>query len=189
MQNICRENGIVFILDEMITGFRWHLKGALFFYDVTPDLSTFGKAMANGYSLSAVSGKREIMELGSIEKKGTERVFLLSSTHGGEMSGIAAFISTLNKLKNKKVIDKNWDYGIKLKNIFNNIAKEMNINDYIYMTELMSPYYICLDKSKKPSQIFKTLFVQQMLKSNILMPWIAISYSHGKKELENTRKH
>ena len=47
---------------------------------------------------------------------------------------MAAFISTLNKLKNKKVIDKNWDYGIKLKNIFNNIAKEMNINDYIYMT-------------------------------------------------------
>ena len=189
VQNICRENGIVFILDEMITGFRWHLKGAQFFYDVTPDLSTFGKAMANGYSLSAVSGKREIMELGSIEKKGTERVFLLSSTHGGEMSGMAAFISTLNKLKNKKVIDKNWDYGIKLKNIFNNIAKEMNINDYIYMTGVgCSPYYICLDKSKKPSQIFKTLFVQQMLKSNILMPWIAISYSHGKKELENTRK-
>ena len=59
VQNICRENGIVFILDEMITGFRWHLKGAQFFYDVTPDLSTFGKAMANGYSLSAVSGKEK----------------------------------------------------------------------------------------------------------------------------------
>ena len=189
VENICRENDIIFILDEMITGFRWHLKGAQSFYNVTPDLSTFGKAMANGFSLSAVSGKREIMELGSIEKKGAERVFLLSSTHGGEMTGMAAFMATLNKLKNEKIIEKNWDYGIKLKNVFNNIAKDMNINDYIYMTGVgCSPYYVCLDKFKKPSQIFKTLFVQQMLKSNILMPWVAISYSHGKKELEKTRK-
>lgn len=189
VENICRENGIIFILDEMITGFRWHLKGAQSFYNITPDLSTFGKAMANGYSLSAVSGKREIMELGSIEKKGAERVFLLSSTHGGEMTGMAAFMATLNKLKNEKIINKNWDYGIKLKNVFNNIAKDMNINDYIYMTGVgCSPYYVCLDKFKKPSQIFKTLFVQQMLKSNILMPWVAISNSHGKQELEKTRK-
>ena len=48
----------------MITGFRWHMKGAQYLYGVDPDLSTFGKAMANGFSVAAVCGKKEIMELG-----------------------------------------------------------------------------------------------------------------------------
>ena len=56
----------------MITGFRWHL-GAQHFYGVKPDLSTFGKAMANGFSVAAICGKK-IMELGSITNK-EERVF------------------------------------------------------------------------------------------------------------------
>ena len=58
----------------MITGFRWHLKGAQHFYGVKPDLSTFGKAMANGFSVAAICGKKKIMELGSITNK-EERVF------------------------------------------------------------------------------------------------------------------
>ena len=66
VQELCRKNQIVFILDEMITGFRWNLKGAQKNYGIKPDLSTFGKAMANGFSVSCVAGKREIMELGSI---------------------------------------------------------------------------------------------------------------------------
>ena len=80
VQAICRANDIVFILDEMITGFRWHMKGAQHLYGVTPDVCTFGKAMANGYSVSCVAGRREIMELGSIEFEGRERLFLLSTT-------------------------------------------------------------------------------------------------------------
>lgn len=64
VQNLCKKNGIVFVLDEMITGFRWNMKGAQHMYGVTPDLCTFGKAMANGFSVACVAGKREIMELG-----------------------------------------------------------------------------------------------------------------------------
>ena len=75
VEQICRENSIIFILDEMITGFRWHLKGAQNFYGVTPDLSTFGKAMANGFSVSCISGKKKIMELGSITKKMMKEFF------------------------------------------------------------------------------------------------------------------
>jgi glutamate-1-semialdehyde 2,1-aminomutase len=55
VQALCRRHGIVFILDEMITGFRWHLQGAQHTYGVTPDLCTFGKAMANGFSVAAVA--------------------------------------------------------------------------------------------------------------------------------------
>jgi glutamate-1-semialdehyde 2,1-aminomutase len=86
----------------MITGFRWDLKGAQNMYNLDPDISTFGKAMANGFSVSAVCGKKKFMELGSIEKKGEERVFLLSTTHGAEMSGLGAFVETFSFLKKQK---------------------------------------------------------------------------------------
>jgi len=54
VEKVCKENKIVFILDEMITGFRWDLKGAQHLYNLDPDISTFGKAMANGFSVAAV---------------------------------------------------------------------------------------------------------------------------------------
>ena len=66
VEKICKENKIIFILDEMITGFRWDLKGAQNLFNIKPDISTFGKAMANGFSLSAVGGKRKIMEQASL---------------------------------------------------------------------------------------------------------------------------
>jgi len=187
VQNICKENNIVFILDEMITGFRWHLKGAQHLYNVRPDLSTFGKAMANGFSLSAVCGKREIMSLGSINKKGKERVFLLSSTHGAEMTSLAAFSATIQYLKKKNVIKKNWDYGAKLINEINSISEEYNIKDYFYLDgPACSPIINCLNKNKKIDLRYKTLFMQEMMKSNILMPYISICYRHGPKEMTKT---
>src|ERR1051326_1860559 len=88
IKELCKKNGTVFILDEMITGFRWHLQGAQKYFDVQPDLSTFGKGMANGFPLSALVGKKEIMNLGGIMKEGAERVFLISTTHGSEMSSL-----------------------------------------------------------------------------------------------------
>jgi glutamate-1-semialdehyde 2,1-aminomutase len=80
VQALCREHGAMFVLDEMITGFRWHLGGAQRVYGVTPDLATFGKALANGFALSALAGRRELMELGG-SRHAHERVFLLSTTH------------------------------------------------------------------------------------------------------------
>ena len=106
VEKICKRNKIIFILDEMITGFRWHLKGAQFMYGIKPDLTTFGKAMANGFSVAAVGGKKKIMDLGSIDKKNRERLFLLSTTHGAEMSGLGAFVETLKYLKKNDVIKK-----------------------------------------------------------------------------------
>ncbi len=80
--DICHEHGALFILDEMITGFRLHNGGGQTHYNIVPDMSTWGKAIANGFALSALIGKREIMELGGIQHTDRERVFLLSTTHG-----------------------------------------------------------------------------------------------------------
>ena len=114
VQDLCKEKNALFILDEMITGFRWHLKGAQYYFGVTPDLSTFGKAMANGFSMSALVGRREIMQLGSIDESGMERTFLLSTTHGAEMSSLGAFIKTVDKYQSFDVCKHLWKYGADL---------------------------------------------------------------------------
>jgi len=86
---LCSQNGVVFILDEVITGFRWHNGGGQGYYDIVPDMSAFGKAMGNGFSIAALAGKREIMKLGGLDHD-QERVFLLSLTHGAENPNLAA---------------------------------------------------------------------------------------------------
>jgi glutamate-1-semialdehyde 2,1-aminomutase len=187
VEKLCKKNDIIFVLDEMITGFRWDLKGAQHFYGVKPDISTFGKAMANGFSVSAICGKKKIMELGSITNNKQERVFLLSTTHGAEMNGLSAFMETVRFLKKNNVIKHNWNYGAKLIKESNRISKKLGIQDYFCFAGIAcSPFFTCLDNNKKNSLEFRTLFIQEMLKNNILMPWVSISYRHTDKILKKT---
>ena len=187
VQNLCKKFNSVFILDEMITGFRWHLKGAQYYYGIEPDLSTFGKAMANGFSVSAVAGKREIMQQGSIEFKGDERLFLLSSTHGAEMSSLGAFIATVDFIREHKAIDHLWSYGSKLIHLMNNMAQNFNLeNNFIVEGIECSPYYLTFDNEGNNSLGLRTLFSQEMIKNGVLIPWIALSYAHQEPELNFT---
>ena len=187
VQRLCRRHGIVFILDEMITGFRWHIKGAQHLYQVTPDLCTFGKAMANGYSVACVAGKREIMELGSIEVAGRERVFLLSTTHGAEMCGLGAFVATMRFLQVHNVVQHLWSYGSQLISLMRQKADEYDLGKYFKAGGVAcSPYYETLDSSGRGSLEFRTLFAQEMIRQGVLMPWISLSYRHGVAELIRT---
>ena len=187
VSKLCKKHGIIFILDEMITGFRWHLKGAQYLYGIKPDLCTFGKAMANGYSVACIAGKREIMELGSIEFLNKERTFLLSTTHGAEMSSLGAFIETIKFMKSQSVIKHIWNYGYNLKIIFNELIKKYNLEKHFFVKgPACSPIYFILDKKGNNSLELRTLFLQEMIKNKILMPWIALCYHHGIKELKLT---
>ena len=187
VERICKKNKIVFILDEMITGFRWDIKEAQNFYNVKPDISTFGKAMANGFSVAAICGRKEIMELGSITNNKEERVFLLSTTHGAEMNGLAAFIETIKFLKNNDVIKHNWNYGNQLIIEGNKIARKIGVNEFFYFSGIAcSPIYNCLDSKKNHSLEFRTLFLQEMIKEKVLIPWVSISYRHNQKTLKKT---
>ena len=189
VKDLCNQNGAVFILDEMITGFRWHLKGAQYYYGIEPDLCTFGKAMANGFSVAAIAGKREIMQQGSIEFQGTERLFMLSTTHGAEMSGLGAFVETMKFMRTNNVIEHLWDYGSKLVSLMNSTAKKFDLEkNFVAGGIECSPYYLTFDKNGDNSLGLRTLFSQEMIKNGVLMPWIAISYAHGEKELELTKK-
>ena len=187
VQQICNHEKAVFILDEMITGFRWHLKGAQYYYDVQPDLCTFGKAMANGFAVAALCGKKEIMKIGGILDEGSERVFLTSTTHGAEMSALGAFIKTIEILKRDNVIAHFWDYGSKLIKGANEISRDLGLIDYFYFEGFpCSPSYVTKDINGTISLPFRTLFAQSMMDKKVIIPYIAISYSHTQKELEIT---
>lgn len=187
VKDLCHKNGTILIFDEMITGFRWHLQGAQTYYGVEPDLCTFGKGMANGFSMAAVAGKREFMNVGGIKELGMERTFLTSTTHGGEMAPLGAFIKAIEIYKRDNVVEHLWSYGEQLINGMNAIAKEMGIADYFQAVGVpCSPNYITKDKTGAASMAFRTLYSQEMIKNGVLMPWIAISLAHGKEELEFT---
>jgi glutamate-1-semialdehyde 2,1-aminomutase len=186
LKKLCHDNGVVFILDEMITGFRWHLGGAQKKFNIVPDLSTFGKAMGNGFAVSALAGKREIMELGGLHHN-KERVFLLSTTHGAENHAFAAAIATMKYYRKHEVIETLYKQGKKLATGINKASKELQMEDHV---SIIGPdccsVYTTRDQDKKPSQPFRTLFIQETMKRGLLLPSSIVSYAHTDTDIEQT---
>ena len=187
LQELCNQHSTLLIFDEMITGFRWDLRGAQYYFDVTPDMSTFGKAMANGFSLAALVGRRELLELGNIIKEGTERTFLLSSTHGAEMSSLGAFLETMRIYEKEDVTNKLWERGKYFKYNFNEISKDLGIEDKVYIEgPAVALNYRTKNSSGNDCLKSRTYFAQQLASRNILMPWISLSTSHTKSIMDKT---
>ena len=187
IRDLTQQQGALLIFDEMITGFRWHLQGAQTYFDVEPDLSTFGKGMANGFALAALVGRREFMEVGGIRRAGAERVFLMSTTHGSEMPALGAFLETLKIYREDSVIDHIWRYGARLRDGINAISKAKGLGDHFRINgPPPSLIYVANGKDGTPSSPMRTLFAQEMLRDGIMMPWIAVSQAHGETELDLT---
>ncbi|MGH6618573.1 MAG: glutamate-1-semialdehyde 2,1-aminomutase, partial [Alphaproteobacteria bacterium] len=186
VQRLCRDNGAVFVLDEMITGFRWHNGGAQKHYGLIPDLCTFGKALANGFSVSALLGKREIMELGGLYHD-RERVFLLSTTHGAEMPALAAAVATMRVYQNEPVIEHLWRQGENLRKGAEQVIARHGLQNQISI--IGKPCYMVFgtrDQDGKPSQEFRTLFLQETIKRGVMMTTLIMSYSHSDEDVQKT---
>ena len=187
VQALCRRESALFILDEMITGFRWHLKGAQHLFGVTPDLTTFGKGMANGFAVAALVGRREVMEVGAINRPEQERTFLISTTHGGEMASLAAFLETMDIYEECAVVDHLWTYGARLLDGLEKLAAEAGVSDAFQLQgNAISMNYVTLDAHGVSSLLLRTLFSQEMIRHGVLMPWIAPCFAHDDKALELT---
>jgi glutamate-1-semialdehyde 2,1-aminomutase len=186
LQRLCQENGALFILDEMITGFRWHIGGAQKYYGIVPDLSAFGKGMGNGFSVSALLGKKEIMELGGLYHD-KERVFLLSTTHGAEGHSLAAAIETIKIYKQEHVVEFLYQQGKRLANGINASILKHGLQGYFQVVgKPCNLIYVTRDQEKNRSQPFRTLFLQETIKQGILMPSLVVSFSHTDKDIDRT---
>ena len=186
LRDLCRAQGAVFILDEMITGFRWDLPGAQTFYDLAPDLSTFGKAIANGFSVSALAGRRELMERGGLRTDG-ERVFLLSTTHGAETYGLAAALETIRVYRTEKVIEVLWRRGERLRAGVEEAVAEAGLDGHFaVLGKPCNLIYSARDRDKRPAQAFRTLFLQELVRRGILAPSFVVSFAHTEADIDRT---
>jgi glutamate-1-semialdehyde 2,1-aminomutase len=186
VKKLCEERGAVLVFDEMITGFRWHLGGAQGFHGVTPHLSTFGKAMGNGFAISALAGKREIMRLGGLDHD-QERVFLLSTTHGAETHALAAALETIRIYRERNVIEFLWRQGERLRaGIFESIARHRIAGRFEVTGRPCNLIYRTNDRDGQPSQAFRTLFLQELIRGGIVAPSFVVSFSHADDDIDRT---
>jgi glutamate-1-semialdehyde 2,1-aminomutase len=186
VRKLCHANGALFIIDEMITGFRWHNGGGQAYYGVEPDLSCWGKAMGNGFSVSALCGKRKYMELGGLQHR-SERVFLLSTTHGAETHGLAAAIATIQTYKREPVIDTIYERGKRLLEEGNQIILRHGLQNHIQIYgKPCCLVFSTLDNSGRPSQAMRSLFLQETIRRGILMTTLVVSYSHTNEDIDKT---
>ncbi|MDE3019862.1 MAG: aminotransferase class III-fold pyridoxal phosphate-dependent enzyme, partial [Nitrospirota bacterium] len=152
---LAHRHGAVFIWDEIVTGFRLALGGAQEYYGVTPDLACFGKGMANGFPLSAVVGRRDLM-------KTFERVFF-SMTYGGETLSLAAALATLQVLRTEPVIAHLWAQGAKFRDGVAAAAAAAGVPVKLIGQPPRSAL-IFSDRSGEESTLVKSLFMQECVK-------------------------
>jgi glutamate-1-semialdehyde aminotransferase/spore coat polysaccharide biosynthesis protein SpsF (cytidylyltransferase family) len=182
---LTHQNGALFILDEMITGFKTDFPGSITKYNLKPDMATWGKGIANGFSFCALTGTKEVMEQGSITIKGAEKVFLISSTHGGETHTIAAALATIDFYKKNNVVKHLHRIGKLVIDISNHIIQQKSLEKHIQVVPCeWMPVFVFLDNNLEPSQSFRTLLMQEMFSMGVLFQGIFVpSYSHKEEDI------
>jgi glutamate-1-semialdehyde 2,1-aminomutase len=186
LKELCEARGAVLFFDETITGFRWHLAGAQKFHGVVPHLSTFGKAMGNGFAIAALAGKREIMELGGLDHD-RPRVFLLSTTHGAETHALGASLETIRIYRERNVVDFLWKQGERLRAQVNQSIAENHLQGFFEIAgRPCNLIFATHDQEHLRSQPFRTLFMQEMIRRGVIGPSFVVSFSHSDADIDRT---
>ena len=180
VKTITHDNGAILIFDEVITGFRMEVGGAQSHFNVTPDLACFGKAMANGYPLSALVGSSKIMTL-------FEEVFF-SGTFSGELVSISAALATIKALEKRDTLNHIDQMGTRLKDGYNEIVDSFDMK---HITKMIGygwwPEYIFYDEHGKGSLEIQSLFQQEIVRRGILSrSGIFLCGSHQEDHIEKT---
>lgn len=178
VKELTHQHGAVLIFDEIVTGFRFSEGGAQELFGVAPDLATFGKGMANGYPLAALTGSAEIMKL-------CEEIFF-SFTFGGEALSLAAAHATMTKLQQEPVLETIRQRGIKLMQKVNALIQLHRV-DYIFSITGHPSWSFLFIRDVIPytAMQIKTLFLQEMFKRGILMLGTHnMSYAHTDDDIE-----
>lgn len=182
----CDRHGTLMVLDEMITGFRWSPHGAQHVYGVTPDLSCWGKAMGNGFAVAALAGRRDVMELGGLNTD-DDRVFLLSTTHGAETTGLAAFLAVADAYTSGDPVGDMERAGSALAEGVRAAAEASGVAEQVTVSGRPS----CLVFGTRgpdgvPSQAWRTLFLQELLTRGVLGQSFVTSAAHDEADVAHT---
>ncbi|GAA1095207.1 glutamate-1-semialdehyde 2,1-aminomutase [Tsukamurella strandjordii] len=186
VRTLCDRHGALLVFDEMITGFRWSEHGAQDLYGVTPDLSCWGKAMGNGFPLAALAGKREYMELGGLNTD-SDRVFLLSTTHGPETASLAAFRAVVAEYAESDPIGAMEAAGRRLENAATDAIVGAGLGEYVQVIGRPScQVFVTRGPDGAPSQAYRTLFLQGLLDNGVLGQSFVNSAAHTDADIDHT---
>jgi glutamate-1-semialdehyde 2,1-aminomutase len=175
---LAHKYGALLIFDETVTGFRYAIGGAQQHFGVTPDLATFGKGLANGYPVSAVAGRADVMKL-------MEEVFF-SFTFGGEALSLAAALATMKKLEREPVTETLYRQGKKILAKLDSLISDAGATEFLSVAGNPSWSFLLIKDAANYSQWqIKTLFLQEMFARGILtIGTHNMSYSHSDADLE-----
>jgi glutamate-1-semialdehyde 2,1-aminomutase len=186
LRDLAHRYGALLIFDEMITGFRWSEAGAQAVYGVTPDLSTFGKALGNGFAVSALAGRRELMERGGLHDA-RERVFLLSTTHGAETHSLAAAIAVLDIYEREGIIARLHELGERLAAGVREVAEAAGVGEHVVVRGRSSNLvFATLDQDLQPSQDYRTLFLRELILGGVIGPSFVVSAALSEEDIART---
>lgn len=161
LKALVHSHGALLVFDEVITGFRFAIGGAQQLFGVTPDLASFGKAMANGFPISAVVGRADVM-------REMEEIFF-SGTFGGEALSLAASIATIDKMRREPVIERLWSTGKTVADGVRNAIAAAGL-DGIFAPIGLAPWSILSidDHPKARKEAIRTRFLMEILKRGVL---------------------
>jgi glutamate-1-semialdehyde 2,1-aminomutase len=186
LRELADRHGCVLVFDEMITGLRWSEAGAQGLYGVVPDLSTFGKALGNGFAVSALAGRRDLMELGGLRHE-RDRVFLLSTTHGAETHSLAAAMAVQSTYTEEGVTARLHALGERLAAGVREAAAGMGVGDHVLVRGRASNLvFATLDEKGQPSQPYRTLFLHRLLAGGVLAPSFVVSSALDDDDIDHT---
>jgi len=186
LRRLCDRHGALLILDEIITGFRWHERGAQFVYGIEPDLCTFGKAIANGLPLSALAGRGEVMRLGGYVDD-VDRVFLMSQTAAAEPWALAAMLAVIDTYERDGITEQLHQAGAELRRGIEKVVGDAGLSSHFQLSGRdCNLVYAARDEQGRPSQQFRTLVLQELLERGVLAPSFVVSAAHDPAALGQT---
>ena len=175
--DLTHRHGALFVLDEIVTGFRYALGGAQELYGIVPDLACFGKGMANGFPLAAVVGSREAMSA-------FERIFF-STTYGGETVSLAAARATIDVMRSEPVLAQIWDVGESLRCGIEELVAGVGFDVMLGGNPPRSALTFLVDG--EPNFELRGIFLQETHKRGVLFGGpIFTTYSHDAEDVGNT---
>lgn len=179
VRQITTREKIVLVFDEMITGFRFAVGGAQSVFGVTPDLTTLGKGVANGYPLSILAGRADIMDVLA------ESFF--SFTMGCEALSLTAAKAVINKLKSEPVLDQIHDLGRYLTQEVKVRVERHGVGHFMSLTGHPSwTFWVLKDVGPYTTWDLKTLFIQETIAEGILcLGTHNLNYAHTKMDVDH----
>lgn len=163
LRDLAHEHGAVLVFDEVVSGFRYALGGASELYGVVPDLAAFGKGMANGYAISAVAGKKELL-------RQIEQGVFVSTTFGGDSVPMAAALATISILEQPGFYEHITQVGTMMKDGIARLVGKHSLQDVLSVSGLPAHCGVAFEGHGRLSYLdIQSVYSQTMIENGILV--------------------